>query len=178
MDKNINAQTKRYKPSKYNFFFRAEDGSHLAYNAITGGFAKIDNEKFPVIYKTLQAEDIMSDAVLSQEVWNKLVEGGFIIESEIDEIDLLKVKNRMERFNANQSLSLTILPTFACNFQCIYCYEVKRNESMDWDLQTRLVKLVEGGGDILRFLHITWMGGEPLLGLRTIEFLSSKFLDI
>ena len=36
----------RYKPSKYNFFFDAEDGTHLAFNAMIGGFAKIPDERY------------------------------------------------------------------------------------------------------------------------------------
>ena len=30
-----------YKPSRYNFFFKAEDGTHLAFNTMKGGLAII-----------------------------------------------------------------------------------------------------------------------------------------
>lgn len=88
------------------------------------------------------------------------------------------MKSRLERFNREHDLTLTILPTFLCNFQCNYCYEVKRHESMNPDLQRRLVKLVEKRSDNLKSVNVTWMGGEPLLAFRSIEFLSQRFLEV
>jgi hypothetical protein len=36
----------RYKPSYYNFLFDAEDGTHLIYNTMSGGFAAVNDEEF------------------------------------------------------------------------------------------------------------------------------------
>lgn len=87
--------------------------------------------------------------------------------------------NHIQRFGRILDLSLTILPTLECNFRCVYCYEaVKKNEIMDKNVQTKVVKMIERGVGILKNLHITWMGGEPLLCFGIIDNLSQKILEI
>jgi uncharacterized protein len=110
-----------YKQSKYNFFFDAEDGTHLAFNAMSGGFARIKDENWEEIQRVLKNPNnckIEKENRLRQS----LIKGRFLIEEDVNEIDILKVRNRLGRFNAS-TLMLTIAPTLACNFKCIYCYE-------------------------------------------------------
>lgn len=55
---NTNTEVMRYKPSKYNFLFDADDGTHLIFNAISGGFAKIDTKNLQIVSKILHAKTI------------------------------------------------------------------------------------------------------------------------
>ncbi|MCX7996024.1 MAG: SPASM domain-containing protein [candidate division WOR-3 bacterium] len=179
MNNEISQENKRYKPSKYNFFFDAEDGTHLAFNAISCGFAELDNKDFFIIKDALSRHEIQYTKELKIETWGDLIKGGFIVEAEVNEINLLKMVNNTQRFNRTIDLSLTVLPTFACNLNCVYCYEsVKRNEFMNDDVQNRLIKIIERRTGVLKNLHITWMGGEPLLGYKIISNLSQKIQEI
>jgi len=172
-------QAKRYKPSKYNFFFDADDGTHLAFNAISGAFAKINNEDFLTLHRLLQNDKtIVVPSMIKRELFDDLLKGRFIIDDEEDELDFLKVNNRIERFSTNSTLSLTILPTLSCNFGCKYCYTAKRNDQMNNDIQDRIIKMVESKCKYWKALEITWLGGEPLLAFETMETLTHNFLNL
>lgn len=76
-------------------------------------------------------------------------------------------------------LDLTILPTHQCQFKCIYCFEGEKNSNVLTDkacadIQSFLKKRV----DSVNKLHITWFGGEPLLGINRIRQLSAFMLDL
>lgn len=177
MEKEIYPEAKGYKPSKYNFLFDADDGTHLAFNAISGGFAKIDAKYFQAVSKILQGETIDSNSSLPSDIWNILREGNFIIDSEVDELDILKVINRVNRF-ANTILSLAIAPTLNCNFSCKYCYAQRNKKSMGENVVESLERFVEANSAKIKHLHIGWIGGEPLLCKDTIKYLSDKFITI
>ena len=69
----------------------------------------------------------------------------------------------------NRELHLILLPTEACNFRCVYCYESFRLKRMEpWVVQgvKRLIGRRAAG---LRALSISWFGGEPLLALDVME---------
>ena len=73
------------------------------------------------------------------------------------------------RLTTNRALHLILLPTEACNFRCVYCYEEFRYRSME-DWVVRGVKaLVERRAERLYDLWLSWFGGEPLLAMRIIE---------
>jgi len=171
-------QAMRYKPSKYNFFFDAEDGTHLAFNAISNGFAKIEKEAMSQIYRILKLlKKRKAGKNVDRKLWNDLLKGKFIIREEDDELSLLKVINRISRFSTN-SLSLAIAPTLECNFRCEYCYAEKRRGFMEEKIQSSLLHFIEKKAKVIKQLNIGWIGGEPLLAIDIIESLSSHFIDI
>ena len=47
---------------------------------------------------------------------------GYLLPEKVDEKFLIKTNMMMERYNKSL-LSLTIAPTMACNFRCVYCFE-------------------------------------------------------
>lgn len=71
----------------------------------------------------------------------------------------------------SSKLGLIILPTEQCNFRCTYCYEdFSKPRGMSREtiegIKTLIRKRAEAG---LRFLDISWFGGEPLLALESIK---------
>ncbi len=79
---------------------------------------------------------------------------------------------------SNESLHLIILPTEACNFRCVYCYEDFRYRRMEpWvvrGVKTLLAKRAPG----LKALSISWFGGEPLLARDVIEDVMTHVLGL
>lgn len=66
-------------------------------------------------------------------------------------------------------LHLTILPTEACNFDCVYCYEDHLAGRMAPSLVEAIKTHIAQRAPDLDELEITWFGGEPLLTTDIME---------
>ncbi|MGW8377963.1 radical SAM protein [Streptomyces sp. ODS28] len=61
------------------------------------------------------------------------------------------------------TLHLILLPTEQCNFRCTYCYEDFPVARMRAEVVQGVKALVSARAEALRFLDLSWFGGEPLL---------------
>lgn len=165
------------KASRYNHFFD-ENELVLAYNAYTNCFAEVTPENYKIIeailkdpgnfqYKTDEEKELKGD----------LEKGGFLIPEELDEFELLKLQNRVGRFQQT-SLGLTIAPTVSCNFRCSYCFESHQKEKMTKEVEAALVKFADEKLKTVKSLKVTWFGGEPLMALDVIERLTKSFKEL
>lgn len=70
------------------------------------------------------------------------------------------------------------MPTEQCNFRCKYCYETFEKGKMPKLIQEAIIKYVKK--NILNYagLSVSWFGGEPLMALDVIEYLSENFIKI
>lgn len=66
-------------------------------------------------------------------------------------------------------LHLTILPTEACNFDCVYCYEDHLSGRMAPAMVEAIKRHISQRASDLDELEISWFGGEPLLATDIIE---------
>lgn len=66
-------------------------------------------------------------------------------------------------------LQLILMPTEACNFRCIYCYESFRHKRMEPWVVSGVKALMTRRAPGLQSLLLTWFGGEPLLALDIIR---------
>ena len=78
------------------------------------------------------------------------------------------------------TVSLTICPTMACNFDCPYCFERHDGTSMTPDVQDDVVALAERMAKAFRakIMQVTWYGGEPLLEPGIIARLSERLMRV
>jgi uncharacterized protein len=161
------------KESKYNFYFHLEENKYLAYNALKNGLAVISDN----IVNGIKNIEFNKDN-MNEEQLNELLSGGFIIDKDFDELVLLKTRLNLHNFSTN-ILGLTITPTLDCNLACKYCYEELQKNKMTKKVQKQLVTFVE---DYLksgvRYVEVTWYGGEPLLCFDIVESLSAKFISL
>lgn len=175
------------KASRYNYFVENDEGKILAYNAFSGAFACIDKEFYQQFKKWCSNPDLVNEFNGVDENEKKLSnaidqfkKGGFLIESDIDEIDMLKKKQHHSRFQRDNMLSITIVPTLDCNFKCIYCYEsnCKDRYYMTRDTAEHIIKYIDTFTPNGGMLRITWFGGEPTLALKLIYYISDAVSDI
>lgn len=161
--------------SKYTQFFSYNDIYTIAYNAYSSAIAVIDNERMQLLLdknkSSFEIEDI--------EFARKLKKGNFIIEEDVDELAKIRyrmLKNRYETYR----LTLTIAPTYDCNFDCVYCFEKEQIQDvyMQEDIQKAIVELVSSQKRNLSELTVIWYGGEPLLAIDIIEGLTDKIKKI
>lgn len=143
------------------------------YNTLNGKLVSIPLENKNRLTKVLDNPD----SFLDDPIFNKLKDMSFILPDSIDVYQLVE-----ERFNnlyiKEAYLGLTIMPTELCNFRCVYCYEDHIKPAMPKAIQKALVKFVEKNIDQYKGLWIEWFGGEPLLAMDAVEYLSMHFIQI
>ncbi len=171
------------KISLFNILFEEEDFVSL-YNSRTGVYIFLKNiNPDDVSFLENRGSFNKIDSLIgnlenkSKGIKKELINGGFILPDDIDELEILEIANRSSRFAINY-LNFTILTTHACNFDCIYCYEKKYLPSMSEEVQDHLVNFVDSQRKNLEGLMVTWFGGEPLIAREVIQRLSVKLIDI
>lgn len=168
------------KTSRYNFIFPLETDLYLIYNALSGGFAKVDSQVINVLKEIEKGENVKpynsQDPLLIDAVEN-LEKGRFIWQDDSDERAYLKVLTNMHRFGS-RSLGLTIAPTLECNFACIYCYEEHEKIRMNAEIVSAVKKFLENELKQVNGLGITWFGGEPLLTLDIMKDITHTISEV
>ena len=75
-------------------------------------------------------------------------------------------------------LHVVILPTGKCNFKCEYCYENFENEKMTIEIQNAVVNFIRRRITSYSGVTVSWFGGEPLIELDIIKYISKKIMAI
>lgn len=155
-----------YKNSQFNVFFSHEE-TMIGYNGFTNEFLLLNPELYSIYNTIKQSDDWSGLKEVHEEFFNVLLELGFLVPNDTDEVDKVKkVVFDMDQSN-RKNYSLTINPTMNCNFKCWYCYETHIKDSkMSPQTIDNLVKHVKHTVDTmdeLEHFNISWFGGEPLL---------------
>ena len=150
-----------YKLSKYNYVL-PYNGRYVYYNGISRQIFSLgakEHEKMQALFQDLIAFETYYTSVFYQfKAWR------FIIDESIDEVDILRHRNKMEIYE-DRSYRLFINPTLECNFACWYCYEKHPEGRMSPEVQEKLKKCMKHlvADKRIDRLMLSWFGGEPLL---------------
>lgn len=163
------------KTSNYNCFVHYEpDKTFIGYNCVSGGMYIFDNEQY------IKVNEILKNPknVIGKD-WNcikeKLVKGRFLIDDDLDELQLLKLRNNMARHNPN-GLGVVIAPTLSCNFDCPYCYVDREKISMDQKRMNAVRMFFSKKLEKTDKISVAFTGGEPIIALDVVENLSGYLL--
>ncbi len=173
----------KIKASRYNHFVEIEDGKRLAFNALSCGLAEMDEENYRRYCELIERGELNGDG--QDDFVVNLKKGGMVVPSDVDELDAIRAAHYRARFGG-RGLSLTIIPTYACNFACDYCYEGRSSRAgesggsgvMADDVCENIVRLCKQRLEPKGRLTVTWYGGEPLLAPRQIGVLSSRMKQL
>ncbi|MFU2158614.1 radical SAM protein [Caldisericum sp. AR60] len=104
-----------------------------------------------------------------RDIIEKLKNVGCLVDSEIDEMELLR--KQFEFYRKNSKSGYAFFVTTSCNFNCKYCYQEKNNLSMSEEMAFKIVEfisssLVTSNEDSVM---VEFTGGEPLLQFPLIE---------
>jgi|GEM_PF-331682 len=152
-----------YKPSIYNHYKAIEHDTYLVYNLVTSSVALLtENEKTQVEHPE-RADAIFLESAL---------ENGFAVPVDENEVAKVLTIQRMNNYSSRFA-GFQILPTTACNASCRYCYEKGlEKETMSSEVIEAIPGYLESYMDMIDDLHVTWFGGEPMLGLQAMRELS------
>lgn len=164
------------KQSEYNFIYDDLGKDQIVmYNSFTGALAVIKEQQYKQFTDYLETGKEIEDKVFLENA----LKCGYLVPKDVDERFLIKTRMMQGRYR-NDILSLTIAPTMACNFRCVYCFEqgYYGNKLMDENTQENLIKFIEKHINGVKYLNVTWFGGEPLLGMPVVGNLSEKMIAL
>jgi uncharacterized protein len=155
--------------SIYNhLYYSKKIKSYLLYSSLSNILIELNKKDYDTILQIKTDPELID---LKDEQNNLLIDGRFLVESNINEINKLVLSTLTKRFNRSL-LSLTIAPTRACNFNCPYCYEKDRaNKRMSQRVQKEIINFVKKYNEV-DSLSVVWYGGEPSLETNIIKNLS------
>ena len=166
-----------FKKSIYNIIINPNNNDDyekkfIIYNTYSSALAILNNE-LKKIYDNIEKVNNKS------ENEQFLFENGFIVDENINEYKKLCSDERLNRYNS-KILNLTIAPTLSCNMNCIYCYEDNLNIKMNNEVINAILIFIDEKikKDNIEKINILWYGGEPLLQVDTIKFLSEKIIEL
>lgn len=160
--------------SKYNIVLETPYGRFL-YNTYTNNLMEINPPLISCIDKVKSGDP----SGLSEDEILVLKKNMILVDDDTNIYRSIKLQRLMSRLDTSY-LTLTIAPTTACNFNCVYCYEsgiaplsakVKSNLLED---TISFVKMFKN----TKHLRITWYGGEPLLQFEYIKKLSHRLMEM
>lgn len=160
------------RESHYNVWVEVGD-SAFVFNGVSGALLKVSAADYQAVRRFLAGEE---GEPCRPVVLARLVEGLMLIPAQADEIALLRERYATSR-SRQSSFALTIVTSLGCNFDCPYCFEAKHASIMNDDVQAHVVSLLdEQLKRGIESFHVTWFGGEPLVGKRALLALSDNFI--
>lgn len=162
------------KLSKYTFLFGTDEKEYYAYNTLSNALIKLDEESYAILQR-LKGDAQVSKTGLDKEAEEDLYNNTILTDS--DEDDFLKYKASITRLRSQRaSMHLTLAPTMDCCFKCPYCFEKHKEQGyMTPEVMDSIIKFVSSYRD-LKYIKLTWFGGEPLMAVRQIEEFYDKFI--
>lgn len=143
------------KKSKYVYEFY-NNGNCYVYNAKNDKLYQLPGKK-------IDLEESSNTFI------NKLYDSGVLVEKNEDETQqvLQKTKDVVEKQN---SLRITILPTYDCNLNCVYCLQTPEKRRMSKNTVENMLTFIEASLEGYNELNVCWFGGEPLLEYERILY--------
>lgn len=151
------------KKSKYNIFVPFAHDKFIVYNPFSGAIGTFDSDTM---------ERFNSDSLTKEET-DVLIRKGIYVSSTINEIDIIN-RDRVNGIFSSYK-NYRIWSTSACNARCYYCFEkgiptLNMTEATADTVVDFICSLVNEGDSV----SIEWFGGEPLLNVKIIDYISKK----
>lgn len=137
--------------------------------------ANFRNDTFLILNKEIfelyEKNDFNSLKVTYNPVYQRLIDGGFLIENNKNEYQEILLQ-RQEAINSNEEYHLIVNPTLDCNLSCWYCYENKiAHSKMDqttiWAVENNIKWQYEQSN--YSQLKLSFFGGEPFFYYKAIK---------
>lgn len=163
-----------YKYSQFNIIADQTPTRALIYNTYTLNYRWIDNSELDDI-QDKQSIDIGDVPVY-------LANEGFIVPNTLDEIQRLKDDAKAHAEKAD-FMFLSIFTTLACNYRCVYCFEkdqLCQTEHMTKETADEIIAFIKRryvDHTFTKPLKIKWFGGEPLLNMEIIRYISNALIS-
>ncbi|WP_338369883.1 radical SAM/SPASM domain-containing protein [Treponema bryantii] len=166
--------------SKRILLFKSKKNGYLFFCGNSNSFYQLEDENVPYVKKMIEEND---DSCLPEEIRQDFIKSGVLLNEDDDSFfNRMKFLSYRIRFSKSQ-LALTIAPTMACNFKCVYCFEGDRakdigsnNVTMSEETLNQLIEFIRKSG--AKKLNVYWYGGEPLCAWNKIKEFNEKITSL
>lgn len=165
------------RPSRYNFIWTVgETNRAVLFNCLNGASMEINKTHLDLLNESNEF-DIDKLPEEKTKIATELKKNGFLINDFVDELSILKFRNASARYNKN-IFTLTIIPTYACNLECFYCFEERASSKiMPHEVQDAIVEYALKNSKGTNNMNVCWFGGEPLMAWNVIVDLSERLIQ-
>lgn len=153
----------RFVGSRFNSTAVDSDGSLVVWNSLNGGISAFPKALVESVSGLLRDGTSGRADSLSEY----LVSRGFMVPAETDEYKVLQLHFGRQHYRDDR-LELILLASEDCNFRCKYCYEEFPRGTMEPRVRTAVTRLLQKRVPEVRYLLVSWFGGEPLYGFEAI----------
>jgi len=160
------------RQSRYNIWVRQGDSEYV-YNGMSGALLRTPVGTEDDV-RRLDAGELPQHTPV--DLLQRLTQGRMLVSDDVDELGLLRTRYELTRSDPSV-LGFTLVSSAGCNFDCPYCFEDKRPSIMSAEVQAAILALVDEQLPRLSMVHVTWFGGEPLLGKEVIWTLGGALID-
>ncbi len=157
-----------YESRRHNCFF--------LYNSRTNSFIKLSEDIYNELSIVKDKEDFDWDSAnINANSLRNLIKAKVIIDPFEDENFIIQKKmvRYMHGFQRS-TLGIVLLPTFACNFRCTYCYESDLPRYFMSEItENKVIEFIKSFENCSN-LQLCWHGGEPLIAFENVKRFLSK----
>lgn len=164
-----------FKLSKYNVSYKGNDEEYI-WNTYSGALLKLDKEGRKYFNSFSGIDDGSNE-------FSTLSSNGFIVNKNIDEFGRICFEEKQAMFtHKSDSFSVVIAPGLGCNYKCTYCFQSEHDKACRMSLNiakdvVEYIILQLKSNSNIKKVNIRWFGGEPLLYLDIIEFISHIIME-
>lgn len=164
------------KSSRYNYILDIKD-KHVLFNGLTLNIIEISSDLKCVLEAILDSPE--KYIISHPSVVDYLYKNDFLIDDEKDEVKI--IKDLRLKSTLKLKYTLTILPTYNCNFSCWYCVQKHNKEFMNRETVEAIKKniTIHIENNHTEIIELHWFGGEPLLCInRQIKEISKHAIEL
>ncbi|WP_060874104.1 radical SAM/SPASM domain-containing protein [Myroides odoratus] len=164
-------KNKKFKLSRYKVTTALDQGFTLVYSTRTSQLLRIKSTIFNLI-ENQKFETINSDVLL--ELFNSEI----LIPADEDEFEIVINSFTKATMASSDIFSYTIQPSGNCQLGCGYCGQNHEKLNLTDDQSEKIFEYlkIQLNKHNYKEINITWYGGEPLLGINGIRYLSEKLI--
>ncbi|HSL57080.1 MAG TPA: radical SAM protein, partial [Acidimicrobiales bacterium] len=155
--------------STYATVVQPDDDTTAVHSGVAGELVMLPTRDWTRVQAFCAGTD---DGAGLEDRLHALVRARVLIDESLDELAVLRSRYQRSRYTGK--LGLTVVTSLGCNFDCPYCFEEKHPSKLKPAVADAIVAVLEDSPDNLPGVHVTWMGGEPLLGAEELFALSTR----
>lgn len=156
--------------SKYNVEVPLESGELIIYNTLYRSLIRL-NYLFAQEY--LNKDKLSVGSTYPAELTAFLSKNMILVERDYEKQTIKALADSF--FHSNNVIKITFITSLMCNLRCDYCYEEHKTDRFKKEDYDKAIKQILEKD--YKLVCLDWFGGEPLLCLSDIEYVTKKVLE-